>query len=483
MKITLKNFGAIYRFDFDTKWPIHCLYGSSNVGKSYAIRTFYLVLKNLKEQNEHFKQYFFGLVELKSLYFGRFVEGLSEQIAQGEMPLGAQQPLNHFIEKILKESLNNTFIPHIERSLAHTFSSDIQSKYAIEPVELLIESAKLRFNIRQDKAKHWYIEHLDLLQPYFLRFEEQPPAIIKEDKQIVLLANPKHFEAEQLKEDLMSAALALLQQLFWEVGRKYAGIYYLPASRSGLYQTMNAFGSVFAQLSQMRNLSDIPVLLPSLPEPVADYFLNLSTISQENHSDKFTRLAQEIEQRILEGQVAYNAETRQLEYLNRKSRLKLRMSEASSMISELAPLVAHLKYLLHEVQEVQQLDIFDETPSTVPQAHTQLLFVEAPEAHLHSQQQKEMAELFLRMPAQEVHLVIASNSQTLFKTMESLLQSEAHRGQRVCLAHLQMSALGSKVQEAQAPLPDTAIDFEDKSALLREKIHIQTDPHREDSHS
>ncbi len=481
MKITLKNFGAIYRFDFDTKWQIHCLYGSSNVGKSYAIRAFYLLLKNLKEQNEDFKQYFFGLVELKSLYFGQFADALSEQMAQKQVALATQQPLNHFIEKILRESLNNIFVPGIERSFQHTFSSDIQSKYAIEPVEIWIESAKLRFNIRQDKAKHWYIEQLEVLQPYSLRFEEQKPAIIKEEKQIVLLANPEHFEAEQLKEDLTSVTLALLQQLFWEVGRRYSGIYYLPPSRSGLYQTMNAFGSVFAQLSQMRNLSDIPVLLPSLPEPVADYFLNLSAINQENHTDKFTRIAQEIEQKILEGQIAYNAETKQLEYLNRKSLLKLRMSEASSMVSELAPLVAHLKYLLHEAQEGQQLDIFDETPAAAaPQVHTQLLFVEAPEAHLHSQQQKELAELFLKMPAQEVHLVIASNSQTLFKTMENLLESETYRKQRVCLAHLQMTALGSKMLDKQASLPDETVDFEDKSALLREKIYTQTDPHRED---
>ncbi|EIA9447638.1 hypothetical protein K7204_005517, partial [Escherichia coli] len=55
-------------------------------------------------------------------------------------------------------------------------------------------------------------------------------------------------------------------------------VHYLPASRSGLYQALSAFGQIIAELSKNRSFLSKKIELPSISEPVSDYFIKLSDI-------------------------------------------------------------------------------------------------------------------------------------------------------------------------------------------------------------
>ncbi|WP_180818266.1 hypothetical protein, partial [Vibrio parahaemolyticus] len=61
-------------------------------------------------------------------------------------------------------------------------------------------------------------------------------------------------------------------------------VHYLPASRSGLYQALSAFGQIIAELSKNRSFLSKKIELPGISEPVSDYFIRLSDIRVQKKS-------------------------------------------------------------------------------------------------------------------------------------------------------------------------------------------------------
>ena len=49
MKIEIRNFGPVKNFVFDSKYPMHLIVGTNNIGKSYALTAYYLAICSLLE--------------------------------------------------------------------------------------------------------------------------------------------------------------------------------------------------------------------------------------------------------------------------------------------------------------------------------------------------------------------------------------------------------------------------------------------------
>ncbi len=182
-------------------------------------------------------------------------------------------------------------------------------------------------------------------------------------------------------------------------------IHYLPASRSGLYQALSAFSQIFAELSKSRGFLKKKVDIPSIPEPVSDYFLGLSTIRRREtrNNNQILRVVREMEKDILKGEVMFNEETKRMFYKPCHTDLSLDMSLTSSMVSELSPLVSYLKYVVAFADE------------------TSLIFVEEPEAHLHPEGQVRLMEIFAELVRSNVRMVMTSHSSHMFNKMNNLI--------------------------------------------------------------
>jgi len=137
-------------------------------------------------------------------------------------------------------------------------------------------------------------------------------------------------------------------KIFSQVSDFIQDIHYLPASRSGLYQTLSAFGEIFAELSKNRGFLKKKVELPGLAEPLSDYFLALSEISPKTKDGRISKIGEKIEEEILNGNVVFDSRAKKIIYKPKEISLAIDISHTSSMVSEISPIVAYLKYIVKE---------------------------------------------------------------------------------------------------------------------------------------
>jgi predicted ATPase len=91
----------------------------------------------------------------------------------------------------------------------------------------------------------------------------------------------------------------------------------------------------------------------------------------------------------------------------------LDLSFTSSMVSEIAPIVAHLKYIIGAEKRFNF--------SGDPNAKFGLLFIEEPEAHLHPEVQVKLMEMFALLAGKNVKIVMTSHSNYMFNKLSNLL--------------------------------------------------------------
>ena len=164
--------------------------------------------------------------------------------------------------------------------------------------------------------------------------------------------------------------------------------HYLPADRTGV---MHAHRVVVASLIERAPHAglrrDSP--LPALSGVLADFLENLvglGDLPRRRRSNK-TNLAASLEQQILKGEIqSKDSETGypMFSYQPQGWKEDLPMMNASSMVSELAPVVLYLRHI------VQSGDV---------------LIIEEPESHLHPAMQVE----FIRQLAAVVHSQVSAS--------------------------------------------------------------------------
>jgi len=235
--------------------------------------------------------------------------------------------------------------------------------------------------------------------------------------------------------------------------KPYEDIFFLPASRSGLYQAMNIFSSVLAMLSQKRHLFRGNFEIPALSVPMSDYFLHLSNIKTSGNNDVYNALAKEMEESILDAEIIFNDDSKKLEYYNKKTNLRLALSETSSMISEMAPVVAYLKYIVNEKSKKQDNE-------NEPK-RAKILFIEEPEAHLHPEVQLKLMNIFAKLIQHDIKIVMTTHSNYIFNKTNNLIYSKEMDFNKISNNHFINTEKGSIV--SQAEITPTEIGMQDEN--------------------
>lgn len=146
---------------------------------------------------------------------------------------------------------------------------------------------------------------------------------------------------------------------------------------------------------------------------IADFLERIINYRESTTSpNSIRRIAEQLEVELLEGRIEVKrpAPEASSEFLCRpeQSEYTLRMSHASAMVSELAPLV----YLLrHSVQRGE------------------LLIIEEPESHLHPDLQTKIAHILARLVRAGVRVVITTHSNWLLQQIGNLIREGELRKQ------------------------------------------------------
>lgn len=207
---------------------------------------------------------------------------------------------------------------------------------------------------------------------------------------------------------------------FEELMSACSSAYYLPASKSGLYLALSAFGSIFAELSQNRSSISKSVSIPAISKPLSDYFLELTNINSKHAaSNGYSTYVAEIEENILHGTVGFDYENKRLVFFPEGTQLSLDLSVTSSMVSEISPITAYLKFILPKQEEPSlsmRLTVLGLTKGKP------LLLVEEPEAHIHPVNQIKLIKVLAKLVKDgKIKLIITSHSNYLFNQCSNLV--------------------------------------------------------------
>jgi len=157
------------------------------------------------------------------------------------------------------------------------------------------------------------------------------------NKITIYTSNNQNFLLDTFESFILDATFSIT----YDVREEINNIYYLPASRSGLYQALSAFGQIIAELSKSRKFTTKKVELPSISEPLSDYFLELSNIKvrKKEIQNRVTKIANQIENSILNGKIEFDNESKKIMFRPNGTDLKLDLSYTSSMVSEVSPII------------------------------------------------------------------------------------------------------------------------------------------------
>ncbi|MGB0861682.1 MAG: AAA family ATPase [Saprospiraceae bacterium] len=435
MKIQIENFGPIHSFEFDLEEDFHIIYGKNNIGKSYAISVVYLLLKNIIKRRNEFLNLFRFLIEDNSrlLFINTITNSIKEKQKSSD---NASFSIKEDVQNYVKTIIEKTLIQSVQKSLENSFSDfkNIQNKYSKEDLRITLIFKNCTISIKLNKENNLFISNIKVKSKLNINFSKsnKRSSIKEEESNFYVSPNANDKKIHELLQQVDSWILTFILDSYDEVLKTCNNVFLLPASRSGLYEAMNIFSSVFAKLSQFRHLISDTIEIPALSEPISDYFLNLSTIKEGNSNDKYSNFAIEIEEKILNAQIRFNQDSKKLEYFNKKANFKLDLSDTSSMISEIAPIVAYLKYIVNEKE------------GTNP---SKILFIEEPEAHLHPEIQVELMNIFAKLTQNKVKIVLTTHSNYFFNKVNNLIISGQVEIEKVSNYHLINTNKGSIINK------------------------------------
>ena len=208
------------------------------------------------------------------------------------------------------------------------------------------------------------------------------------------------FEISQLIEALASLALPSI------LGPLHRPAFYLPADRTGVMHAHNVVVSTLIESAAMAGLRPA-VRSPTLSGVLADFLERLIELDHLPSSLRNSRndLGKALEEDILGGTVDVNR-TEGISYPRFTYRPEgwkddLPLMNASSMISELAPVVLYLRHMVRPGD---------------------LLIIEEPESHLHPAMQVAFTKQIAALVNSEIRLIVTTHSEWLLEELANIVR-------------------------------------------------------------
>jgi AAA ATPase domain len=246
MKIKIRNFGPIRSFDFNTKDDFVLIVGQNNIGKSYAISLVYLILKTLVLSSKLSFGYFdeSGFDEFDTIpgaglknWFPNFKEkvtGLGEYTNDIDVSNDIAQQFGGMFEAMI--------LPRLRESLYGTYNdlANLQNRLTTDPMEITLETddSEARLSLHDDKLK---VNGIDLHKHKYAVRVVKAIRTVKDSSQKSIIYFPLDSPS-QFEKNYSGLLVNLFFRFIQDAARDVLDMHFLPASRSGLYQALSAFG-------------------------------------------------------------------------------------------------------------------------------------------------------------------------------------------------------------------------------------------------
>lgn len=425
MKIIIENFGPVHYFEFDNEKIFQLIVGDNNVGKSYALSAYYFVIKSLLESTRlagsswRFMQLF---EEEKDQEAVDRAEAFNKNFKakQGTRDVSATEYYSQCISETLQRTFLEVFSGYIKGSFSEVGS--IENKLQTEkPTSITIALPRVSFTITGD-IDSLALCNVEVSHKVVLRESKQNRDPIMQNNTLVIYRSATQKEnASKVRRIAFPRAILMLQEGL----NGFRDIHYLPASRSGLYQALSAFGQIIAELSKSRSFLSSKIELPAIPVQLSDYFIKLTSISDvpRDLDPTLAAVADKIENMVLKGRIEYDFNEKRLYYTPESTNLRLDLSSTSSMVSEIGPIVVYIRHIIADLKSSKKHSIRQARGNAPPQKT--ILVIEEPEAHLHPKNQLIMTELYAELAKAGVNMVMTSHSNYIFNKLSNLILAGA----------------------------------------------------------
>ena len=383
--INIQNFGPIEKAEIDLR-PLTIFVGESNTGKTYFAELIYALYNSfagfVRFPWSHHAVLDLGLMmhDLRTPKDPEIIKALKKLNTNGlplkfsDLPLGTREGL----QSNLKDS--------------KVFGEQLKRCFGLESVSELIRftgdscnEMKILMRVSEENQSLWSVN-----------MQVSESGIIIDgciDGDMVICP-------EDIGEDEGTLGVEYLETRLRQGSQETTQIYYLPATRRSIMQNYAGISESFIELSS----SDVDVL--SLSAMEKDFLRQIISYKEHNgYTDEMIRISETLAEEMICGEleIKRSESGRPLEFLYRphQEQKALRLSQSSSMVSELAPLVLFLRGI------VQPGD---------------LLIIEEPEAHLHPGAQVKIARILARLIRAGVRVVITTHSEWLLQEIGNLIR-------------------------------------------------------------
>ena len=426
VRVSVEKFGPIEKGSIDLR-PLTIFVGPSNTGKTYLAILIYALHRTLHgfPRFPITERFLYSLEEDQSLT-ERELEHIIEIINSDTKPF-LFSDLPNSMRKSAQKFLNNT------EFLAGYLRSELEHCFDLESVTSLIRTSeqanvtKLSITVKDNELELWNflmgISESDItsagnINDIELLTGRDFGSGVVSDRLIRRLRN-RIVNFRERGETRDKQRNYLIGEL-WETlvyprreHRRLEDTYYLPAARSGIMQSHRVIASSLVARSTRAGFERFPEI-PTFSGVMADFIQRLILYDEPDTHYRYRTprkgikemkaLANELERQTLGGQIRTIRQSGTYpEFVYRPLRTKqdIRLSRASSMVSELAPVVLFIR-------------------GNIGSGDT--LIIEEPEAHLHPAAQTEMATTLARLVNSGVRVVVTTHSDWLLKEIGNLMR-------------------------------------------------------------
>ena len=470
LTISVKNFGPIAEGSVDLK-PLTIFVGPSNTGKSYMATAVHAVMRAASHQTRASVR----RNQLRDPNWGRrisFVENQRSDIPLRSLQNWVQSQVGHISEP---SEFTLYSLPWEVRAWLETAITEQLRNLQISVVERLrqIHGESTEFTRRGTPSKEFRLEvHQDgpLLN---LEIQLNDSSVAEPRFDIVQSAIPNvafnlplNFQGADEELWLWDEVATNLAETASQgvISGLTAQSYYLPAARSGISQGHKVLSAALVRQSSFIGLQELHIpTLPGITTEFLSYLIGLDKRMGLGKNDEALRKAiDHIENDVLRGSIDLDDSDGlpypEIVYRPQDGQQlghKFSLERTSSMVSELAPVILFLKYLIYP-------------------GH--LLILEEPESHLHPAAQLQMARGIARLVNAGVQVLITTHSNDFTGQINNLI-SMSNVGEETA------SSMGLEQEECLQPEQVSAYGFRidpDKGGAVTYRLPVGSDVGIED---
>lgn len=408
LSLSVTDFGPLRRVESLDLAPMTVFIGPNNSGKSYLAMLVYAA--TLRGYMPFGRYYVRGLQRsrrtrrvprrsrravIEEYSLGRLADGMSDLLEDANAPTVSSLPdsFRRFVNDIVLDALDDYLhgvVDEIERCFnaeietlewsGQRASFELEIEHSNPPWKARIQDggSELDFQVVRPPETQ---DIIDNIWPHLSRQYER----IGDD----MVMSPSLFESFVVEE--VGGILSYI--CFQEFPHSR---YYLPAARSGFLQSHRAIASSVVQRAPFAGIEDFVV--PKLTGVIGDFIGTLLRIEGERLHE-LDPVARYLESTVLQGNIEVaDTPPGYPEFEYEDSRGSYALHHTSSMISELAPVVLFLRYVIDS---------------------NELLIIEEPESHLHPASQVRLARAFARMVNSGVSVLMTTHSEFFLRQINN----------------------------------------------------------------